>query len=406
MTTSIVFDHRGRTKPGKEGPVEIRITVNRESVYVNTGIRVLRKNFHCGEIVDRGDADELNGLISSLLKKAIKVTGAMIEKGEAMDTAEIRRRIFLPDADRPKPLGTDMLDWMREQIPLLDVADGTRQHYVTMVGRLAEFGKMTDWRQLTVENVYGWDAWLHQLKKPKNNADKAAGVKDENIGKSTVYNYHKCLKAMLNRAMDFEIIKANPYDRLKGKFSRGDNDTVEYLTEDEMKAIMSLHPVAGSQMAVARDIFVFQMETGLSYADTQTFKFSDYRLVNGKYIDVGHREKTGVMYVTQLTDECVEILKRYGMTLPKIDNSDYNKCLKALGAAVGIEKRLHSHMARHSFATYMVAKGARIENVSRMLGHTNITQTQRYAKILPESVLADFDKVRGDDGTAASSREL
>ena len=78
-----------------------------------------------------------------------------------------------------------------------------------------------------------------------------------------------------------------------------------------------------------------------------------------------------------------------------MDNADYNKWLKALAVAVGIKKRLHSHMARHSFATYMLAKGARIENVSKMLGHTNITQTQRYANVLAESVLADYDRVMG-----------
>lgn len=395
MTTNIIFDHRNRTGKGQLGPIEIRVTINRVSVYVNTGVRVLRKNFHCGNVVDRSDADDLNALIGSLHKKTIKVAGKMIEDGEELDGAEIRRRVFAPDDDRPKPIGTDMLEWMRSQIPLLDVTEGTRHHYVTATDRLEQFGKMSDWRQLTVETVYEWNAWLHNLKKPKNNADKAAGTRDETIGKSTVYNYHKCIKALLNRALAFGKIGANPYDRLKGKFGRGDKDTVEYLTEAEMNAIKSLHPIAGSQMAVARDLFVFQMETGLSYADTQTFDFSDYRLINGKYVDIGHREKTGVMYVTQLSAECMDILKRYGMALPKLDNSDYNNCLKALALAAGVDKRLHSHMARHSFATYMVAKGAKIENVSKMLGHTNITQTQRYAKILPESVLADFDKVRG-----------
>ena len=41
----------------------------------------------------------------------------------------------------------------------------------------------------------------------------------------------------------------------------------------------------------------------------------------------------------------------------------------------------------------MLRNGAKIENVSRMLGHTNITQTQRYAKVLAQSVHDDFDMV-------------
>ena len=38
----------------------------------------------------------------------------------------------------------------------------------------------------------------------------------------------------------------------------------------------------------------------------------------------------------------------------------------------------------------MLSNGAKIENVSAMLGHTNITQTQRYAKVLAKSVHDDF----------------
>jgi site-specific recombinase XerD len=41
----------------------------------------------------------------------------------------------------------------------------------------------------------------------------------------------------------------------------------------------------------------------------------------------------------------------------------------------------------------MLALGVKIENVSRMLGHTNIKQTERYAKVLAESVQADYDMV-------------
>ena len=46
-----------------------------------------------------------------------------------------------------------------------------------------------------------------------------------------------------------------------------------------------------------------------------------------------------------------------------------------------------------TFATWMLRNGAKIENVSRMLGHTNIRQTQRYAKVMAESVHEDFNRI-------------
>ncbi|MBP3756848.1 MAG: tyrosine-type recombinase/integrase, partial [Prevotella sp.] len=55
--------------------------------------------------------------------------------------------------------------------------------------------------------------------------------------------------------------------------------------------------------------------------------------------------------------------------------------------------RLQSHLARHTFATWMLRNGASIENVSKMLGHTNITQTQRYAKVQAQAVYDDFNRV-------------
>jgi site-specific recombinase XerD len=50
-------------------------------------------------------------------------------------------------------------------------------------------------------------------------------------------------------------------------------------------------------------------------------------------------------------------------------------------------------MGRHTFGTWMLAQGAKIENVSRMMGHTNITQTQRYAKVQAKEVYDDYDMV-------------
>jgi site-specific recombinase XerD len=88
----------------------------------------------------------------------------------------------------------------------------------------------------------------------------------------------------------------------------------------------------------------------------------------------------------------VEVLERNGWQVPKMNNQRYNQMLKAIGMVIGIEN-LHSHMGRHTFGTWMLSKGAKIENVSRMMGHTNITQTQRYAKVLAKDVYDDFDMI-------------
>jgi site-specific recombinase XerD len=44
----------------------------------------------------------------------------------------------------------------------------------------------------------------------------------------------------------------------------------------------------------------------------------------------------------------------------------------------------------------MLTKGVSIESISKMLGHTNITTTQIYAKVLNQKVKIEVDRVRGE----------
>jgi integrase len=244
-----------------------------------------------------------------------------------------------------------------------------------------------------VENIVAFDAFLHTVTKPISDADRKRGVKPEKLSDAGIYNYHKCLKALLNRADSFGKIDRNPYERLKGHFKRGERENVEYLTEDEMRAFEQLSLPTGSALEVARDLFVFQMYTGLPYSDAQAFNIGDYKWDGVAWNHIGERIKTGVPYVSRLLSPAVAILEKYGWEIPKMNNADYNHHLKALGQMAGIKTRLHTHLARHTFATFMLRNGAKIENVSRMLGHTNIVQTQRYAKVLAKSVHDDFETI-------------
>lgn len=392
ITKSIVFDHRGRTKAGAEGPVELRVTVSRKPYYINTGIKVRGRELRDGRIVGRADRAVLQERLDIVVDKMMRAVNRCVETGAAIDVAEIRWQAYQVEA-----VGSAgrmaMLDWLDGQVPLLNIAEGTRNRYRTMVKRLGEYGRMTAWRDLTVENIYRWDAWLHALTVPQSNADIQAGKAPGRICEAAVYNYHRTLRAMLSRAVKMGIIDANPYDRLRGEFRKGIKENVEYLTEAEIAAFESLHPMPGTQAAAARDLFVFQLYTGLSYSDAQAFDIGDYKEIDGKWVHTGTRIKTGVPYVNQLLPPVIEVLGRYGWQAPKILNSDYNKCLKILAAAVGIETRLHSHLARHTFATRMLRLGVKIENLSKMLGHSNITQTQKYAKVMAQSVHDDFEMV-------------
>ncbi len=319
ITTSIVWDHRGSTKAGCEGPLEVRVTVDRKPYYINTGIKVRKTEWKADTIVNRPDADSLRTRLNILYKKIEAEINASIDDGRQIDVADIKRRAWVLVADESS---TSFLEWCRDQIEQLTHAEGTLKHYQTMLSRLQDFDTIRRWQDLTVENIYKWDAYLHRITKPQSDADMKIGKQMANISEASIYNYHKCLKALLNRAVLFDRIQQNPYDRLKGKFKRGDRERIDYLTDEEMNAFESLHPVAGSKMAMARDLFVFQLYTGLAYSDTQNFDIGDYKIIDGVWKNMGERIKTGVAYTSQLLPPVVEILERYNWQVPKLDNSD------------------------------------------------------------------------------------
>lgn len=391
MTISIVFDRKGQAVKGKAGTIELLLSEGSKHIYMSTGLKVRKSEWKNGEVRNRADAPEMNALIIAMQKKILRVAAEIIEEGGTIDNNTIKERMT---AKKQEENPTGLVDWLENQVNRMNMKRGTYCHYRTLINRLREFGRMMSWQQLTVANIYEFDHWLHELDAQQPAATKAENRKRRKISDGSVFTYHKCLKALLNRAVLFDKITSNPYQKLRGQFNRGDNQTVEFLSDDECEAVERLHPNEGTKYAIARDLFVFQMHTGLSYADTQVFDFSKYTRRKGRWVSVGRREKTGVQYVTELSEECLEILGRYGMKLPKIPNAEYNKRLKTLGVIAGVDKPLHSHMARHTFATQALAAGVKIENISKMLGHTNITQTQRYAKVLPESVFDEFEKIK------------
>jgi len=392
ITTAIVWDHRGRVTNGGKGQVEVRVTYNRKSYHFGTGVKVHKSELIAGQIVNCPGADELNKRVAIIYQKVCACVNESLDESGLIDTEDIRRRVWqLVEGQSDEPT---LLIWIDQQIPLLDIKEGTRKHYVSLQNRLEQYGKLRRWQDVTVEGIMNFDAWLHSLnRKSDKMGAMALGRLADGLSDAAIYNYHKCLKALLHRADMFGKIERSPYERLHGKFKRGDRDNVEYLTEDEMRAIELLDYQDGTTLCICRDLFVFQMYTGLSYSDTQSFDISTYKKVRGKWVQNPERVKTGVSYVSQLLPPVVGILKKYDWKVPRVENHVYNRMLKAIGEAAKIKTPLHSHLARHSFATYMLSNGTRIENVSRMLGHTNITQTQRYAKVLAKDVHSDFDKI-------------
>lgn len=78
--------------------------------------------------------------------------------------------------------------------------------------------------------------------------------------------------------------------------------------------------------------------------------------------------------------------------------SSMNKVLKRAARSAGIQRRVHLHMLRHSFATHLLEDGHDIRYVQEFLGHTDIKTTQRYTHVVNDAtrfIKSPFDNLGG-----------
>ena len=84
-----------------------------------------------------------------------------------------------------------------------------------------------------------------------------------------------------------------------------------------------------------------------------------------------------------------------GKLLPVFSNQKTNDYLKEIAAKANIKKRISFHTARHTFATTVtLINGVPIESISKLLGHTKISTTQIYARILDNKLADDFNNLK------------
>lgn len=218
---------------------------------------------------------------------------------------------------------------------------------------------------------------------------------------NTVIRYMKCLKKITNLARANDWMAKDPF--LGIRFH--EKEVVrEFLTMDELQTIYRKEfPL--ERLTLVRDVFIFAAFTGLAFIDVQ--QLAPEHIVrdnNGNLWIRKPRQKTKNMCNIPLLDIPQEILRKYadhptcrkkGVLLPVPCNQKMNSYLKEIADICMIRKNLTTHCARHSYATSVcLANGVSLENVAKMLGHSNIKMTQHYARVLDSSILRDMNQVQ------------
>ena len=369
LTIQFFFDRRKIATKTTKGllQIEVRVTGTSQRKYISTGVHLYSNQF--SDVMGFKCINHDNAI--AITAKAHRVyrqieAFCLSEKCRSLDDV----KNWNSDDSRT----TSIVDFIRAELIRKNPSYDVIEYHNSFIRRLEEFGRFVVFADLSYERLLEFDAYLRK-----------------SIQSSpTLYKRHSLFKGYINEAMKRGLCKSNPYDFFK--MQKGKSKDPVFLTSEEVERIKSLKADI-DKIDKARDLFIFQCYTGMAYIDMQNFARSDIQTVEGREVIRSNREKTDESFVLLFLPEAKAVAEKYDYDFPKISNQKYNDFLKLVAASAGVTKNLTSHVARHTFATYLINKGIPIESVSRALGHATIRQTQHYARMLGKKVIDDMSRL-------------
>ena len=215
---------------------------------------------------------------------------------------------------------------------------------------------------------------------------------------SSFYNVATHLKTVCRLAYREGLADILLFDKVK--ISKGNKKLPKALDRGAFEKLKTLHfEDLEEEMETARDIFLFACYTGAAYCDLMELDKSHLvRDDEGSLWLKFNRHKTGMPCRVKLLPEAIRLMEKLHSDeretlLPFMGYATYQSYLKALRLRAGISFPFTTHPARHTFATLItLEQGVPIETVSKMLGHSNVSMTERYAKVTPQKLFEEFDR--------------
>nr|WP_315246566.1 phage integrase SAM-like domain-containing protein [uncultured Flavobacterium sp.] len=216
------------------------------------------------------------------------------------------------------------------------------------------------------------------------------------IQNNSVVKYMRMYKTACKYSIRMGIIDKDPFNVYDGKLHVTD---AIFLTQEELNLIEN-KKFSVKRLEKVKDVFLFSCYTGYAPVDAANLTSNNISSDgNDNLWIMTNRAKTAIKANVPILPPTLAIINKYrnmqiGL-IPKLSNQKMNAYLKEIADLCGIDKHLTWYVARHTFATTVtLGNGVRIENVSAMMGHTNIKQTQHYAKVLDINIMEDMSKLK------------
>jgi len=191
---------------------------------------------------------------------------------------------------------------------------------------------------------------------------------------------------VFSKAVEWDMIEQNPFNKGKSLLLKLNNQRVIYLTEEEIiRLIKECRPQEHLYHVVT-----CALNTGLRKGDILQLKWEQIR--NGFIYpdrDTATKKRREIPINEDLAQMFKEIRKKQGLTSKYVFTyhartiQRIDRAFKGALRRAGIEN-FRFHDLRHTFASHLIMRGASLKEVQELLGHKTMTMTLRYAHLSQE----------------------
>ncbi|MEI6580368.1 MAG: site-specific integrase [Eubacteriales bacterium] len=398
------YINRGKKLKNGNAPIIGRITVNKQRAEFAIGRNVDPELWNLDKCRVEGnnkDVREINSYLDFIKSNLLLKKREMEESGRPV-TAHDLKNIHMGIDVEDKTILQVFKEHNEKTEGLInkDFAPGTIERYKTCCRHLQDFIKIkykrTDVNLNDVKPMFVSD-FDYYLKTTRNCAH------------NTATKYIKNFKKIVRIALANGWMKEDPFRNIKFHLDEVD---MAYLNDEELKLLMNKH-FDLERLQLVKDTYIFCCFTGLAFIDVTNLKYSNIEDKNGSLWIKVKRQKTKNWCTIPVLEPALKLIDKYrenprcianGCVLPVLTNQKMNAYLKEIADLCGINKNLSTHTARHTFATTVtLANHVSMEVVSKMLGHSSINMTKKYARVVDDLVSRDMQKLVGKYDTVSAN---
>jgi len=204
------------------------------------------------------------------------------------------------------------------------------------------------------------------------------------------------LKAFFNKAIQANYLEKNPLRLMKLRLPEN-NPT--FISIDELQMIIKKEKDEGFKL-----IYEFAFLTGMRISEIVNLEWSDINFMT-REMKVQNKEefttKSKRERMIPMNEKVYSILSKlkmnsryvFVMNGRKIEKIYLSKRFKERVRDAKLNERIHFHTLRHSFASYLVQKGVNLYFIQKLLGHSQISTTQRYSHLRKEDLVQAINQL-------------